>query len=286
MRHWRIAAFLPLLSLFWTLSAGSQEPVSDEFTILLSNDDGYDAPGLRALTEALQPLGVVIVAAPTFEQSGKGHGLTLREPIAVSERKQPDGSTWYSIEGPPATCVRLAVESLLPRKPDLVISGINRGDNLGITVYHSGTLGAAREAAIVGLPAIAVSISGDEPQTYAAAALFVRQLVDELRTKRALKPGLFLNVNVPAGPIRGARLTRLSIKPRYDRFERQMSPMGRLYFWPAFKQLEDDDEGTDVWAFVRGLVTVTPMTLDVTTAEGEEGLRVLDVLSANPTTVP
>ena len=286
MRHWRRTVFLPFVFLFFIWPLEAQQPASDPFTILLSNDDGYDAPGLRALTEALRPLGEIIVAAPTFEQSGKGHGLTLREPIAVSERKQPNGTTWYSIEAPPATCVRLALESLLTRRPDVVISGINRGDNLGITVYHSGTVGAAREAAIVGLPAIAVSIRGDAPETYAAAASFVRTLVEQLRAKQALKPGLFLNVNVPVGPSRGARLTRLSVKPRYDRFERQMSPMGRLFFWPAFEQLEDDAEGTDVWAFVRGFITVTPMTLDVAVSETNVALRALDLWSPTPTTVP
>ena len=286
MSQWRRRVYLPLLFLFLIVPGEAQRTGSDGFTILLSNDDGYDAPGLRALTDALRPLGEIIVAAPTFEQSGKGHGLTLREPIAVSERKQPNGTTWYSIEAPPATCVRLALESLLRRRPDVVISGINRGDNLGITVYHSGTVGAAREAAIVGLPAIAVSIRGDAPETYAAAASFVRTLVEQLRAKQALQPGLFLNVNVPVGPSRGARLTRLSVKPRYDRFERQMSPMGRLFFWPAFEQLEDDAEGTDVWAFVRGFITVTPMTLDVAVSETNVALRALDLWSPTPTTVP
>jgi len=178
------------------------------------------------------------------------------------------------------------LESLLTRRPDVVISGINRGDNLGITVYHSGTVGAAREAAIVGVPAIAVSIRGDEAVTYATAANFVRNLVEELRAKGALKPGLFLNVNVPVGPTQGARLTGLSVKPRYDRFERQMSPMGRLFFWPAFEQLEDDAEGTDVWAFVRGFITVTPMTLDVATGASDQVLQGLDLWSPARTAVP
>ena len=286
MRYWRRTVFLPFVCLLLIGPLEAQQPASDRFTILLSNDDGYDAPGLRALVEALRPVGEIIVAAPTFEQSGKGHGLTLREPIAVSERKQPNGTIWYSIEGPPATSVRLALESLLTRRPDVVISGINRGDNLGITVYHSGTVGAAREAAIVGVPAIAVSIRGDDAATYAAAASFVRSLVEQLRAKDALKPGLFLNVNVPVGPTQGARLTGLSVKPRYDRFERQMSPMGRLFFWPAFEQLEDDAEGTDVWAFVRGFITVTPMKLDVAEGGADKGLRALDLWSPTSTTVP
>jgi 5'-nucleotidase len=216
------------------------------------------------MIDAMQPIADVVVAAPAVEQSGKGHGLMLRDPIFVSERRQADGSSWYAIDGPPATCVRLAVEALLARRPDLVISGINRGDNLGVTVFHAGTLGAAREGAIVGIPAVAVSIRGDEPADDRAAAVYVRGLVEQLRDRRALEPGLFLNVNVPAGERKGVALARLSTKPRHDTFEKRTSPRGRVYYWPDFQQLEDDDEGTDVWAFVRGYITLTPMTLDVT----------------------
>jgi 5'-nucleotidase len=232
--------------------------------ILLSNDDGFDAPGLRALIDVFRPVADLVVSAPAVEQSGKGHGLTLRDPVFVTERKQSDGTVWYAVDGPPGTCVRLAVESLLSRRPDLVISGINRGDNLGATVYHAGTLGAAREAAIVGIPAIAVSIRGDEEVDYRAAAAYLRQLVGQLHEKDALKSGLFLNVNVPAGERKGVRLARLSTKPRHDTFEKRTSPRGRVYYWPDWRQVEDDEEGTDVWAFVRGYISVTPMTLNVT----------------------
>jgi len=232
--------------------------------VLLSNDDGFDAPGLRALIDVFQPIADVVVAAPATEQSGKGHGLLLRDPIFVTERKQAGGASWYAIDGPPATCVRLAVESLLPRRPDLVLSGINRGDNLGATVYHAGTLGPAREAAIIGIPSIAVSVRGDAEDDYRAAAEYIRQLVTQLLEKQTLKPGLFLNVNVPAGERKGVRVVRLSTKPRHDTFEKRTSPRGRVYYWPDWQQVEEDEEGTDVWAFVRGYITVTPMTLDVT----------------------
>ncbi len=256
----------------------AQKAGPEPFTILLANDDGIDAPGLQALIVSLRTIAQILVAAPAVEQSGKGHGLTLRDPIFVTERKQQDGTTWYAIDAPPASCVRLAVESLLPRRADLVVSGINRGDNLGITVYHAGTLGAAREAAIVGLPAIAVSVRGDDAKDYKAAADFISQLVSKLREKQLLKPGLFLNVNVPAGGFKGAQWTTLSVKPRYDSFERRTSPSGRLYFWPVWKQLEDDAEGTDVHAFVRGFIAITPMHLDVTAPETDtKALRSLDL---------
>jgi 5'-nucleotidase len=245
-------------------SASGNPQAPSRLFILLSNDDGFDAPGLRALIDVFRPVADLVVAAPLVEQSGKGHGLTLRDPVFVTERKQSDGAVWYAIDGPPGTCVRLAVESLLSRRPDLVISGINRGDNLGATVYHAGTLGAAREGAIAGIPAIAVSIRGDEEGDYRAAAAFLRQLLEQLHQKDAIKSGLFLNINVPAGERKGVRVTRLSTKPRHDTFERRTSPRGRVYYWPDWRQLEDDEEGTDVWAFVRGFITVTPMTLNVT----------------------
>ncbi len=264
--------------LLWLAVAGGMQPqASKQFLVLLTNDDGYDAPGLRALVEAFRSRAEIVVAAPATEQSGKGHSITTSaEPIFLRSHRQPDGALWYAIEAPPATCVRLAVESLLPRRPDLVISGINRGENLGITVYLSGTVGAAREAAIVGLPAIAVSMRGNRQEDYAAAAAFVVGLVDQLQQKQALRPGLFLNVNVPAGERRGVRLARLSLLATHEDYERRESPRGRVYYWSRWRPLEDDAEGTDVWAFARGYVTLTPMTLDVTDVTALETLRSLE----------
>jgi 5'-nucleotidase len=275
---WRTT--LLVLSALWLAGSLSAQTSSDRFTILLSNDDGFEAPGLKALTVALQPLGEIIVAAPATEQSGIGHALLLRAPVMVNEKKQPNGVTWYAVEGPPATCVRLAVESLLAHRPNLVISGINRGDNLGTTVYHAGTLGAAREAALVGLPALAVSLRGDDEKDYAAAAALVRRLVEQLRAQQLLKPGLFLNLNFPGGEWKGVRVARLSMTPRPDTFERRLGPRGRLYFWPVWEQLKDDAQGTDVWALVRGYVTLTPMALDVTATQAIEALQGLDLQPA------
>lgn len=261
--------------------SAAQAPAPGGFTILLSNDDGYDAPGLRAMIETLRPVGDIYVAAPATVQSGKGHSiLTTAEPIFISERKQPSGVTWYAIEAPPATCVRLALEALLPRRPDVVISGINRGENLGITVYLSGTLGAAREAAIVGIPAIAVSMDGNNEKDYAATAGYVRELLGQLRAKQMLRPGFFLNVNHPAREAKGVRVTRLSLKPTTERYQRRASPRGRIYFWSEWEPLKDDEEGTDVWAFVRGYITLTPMQLNVTSAQAMEAFRAFEARAA------
>jgi 5'-nucleotidase len=254
----------------------SAQSPSAPFTILLSNDDGYDAPGIRALIDALGSLGRIVVAAPAREQSGQGHALTLRQPVLVSELKQPDGTSWYAIDGPPATCVRLAIESLLSVRPQLVVSGINRGDNLGATVYHSGTVGAAREGAIAGIPSIAVSIRGDDHSDYQAAAAFTRDLIVQLRAQNHLRPGLLLNVNVPAGERKGVRVARLSVLPRHDTFEGRTGPRGQRYFWPDWRQLDNDVDGTDVAAFVRGYITVTPMQLDVTSLAHLKDLRAIE----------
>lgn len=268
---------LMMVLLLLAVVGGVQPQASGKFLVLLTNDDGYDAPGLRALVEAFRSRAEIVVAAPATEQSGKGHSITTSaEPIFLRAHRQPDGALWYAIEAPPATCVRLAVESLLPRRPDLVVSGINRGENLGITVYLSGTVGAAREAAIVGLPAIAVSMRGNRQEDYAAAAAFVAGLVEQLQQKQALRPGLFLNVNVPAGERRGVRVARLSLLATHEDYERRESPRGRVYYWSRWRPLEDDVEGTDVWAFARGYITLTPMTLDVTDVSALETLRSLE----------
>ncbi len=258
---------------------------SSSFTILLTNDDGYDAPGLKALIEAFRTAGELYVSAPAQNQSGKGHSITTtRDPIFVSERKQPNGVTWYAVEAPPATCVRLAIEALLPRRPDIVISGINRGDNLGIaSVYLSGTVGAAQEAAMLGIPAIAVSMEGNKDEDYARTAAYIRQLVEQLREQKMLKAGLFLNVNAPSGEFRGVMLTRLSSKAGKEKFERRESPSHRIYFWSAWRPPEKgdvDEVDTDIWAFLHGYVSVTPMILDVTDAKAFTGLRVLEKKAA------
>ena len=286
-------AVIVLLFLSFAIPAGAQQSApqsgSSTFTILLTNDDGYDAPGLKALIEAFRTAGDLYVSAPADNQSGKGHSITTtHDPIFVNEKKQPNGVTWYAVEAPPATCARLALEALLPRRPDIVISGINRGDNLGIaSVYLSGTVGAAQEAAMSGIPSIAVSMEGNKDEDYATTAAYMRQLVDQLREAKLLKTGLFLNVNAPAGERKGVMLTRLSAKTSKEKFERRESPGRRVYFWSAYRPFDRSDmaeEGTDIWAYLHGYISITPMTLDVTEPKAFEGLRSLErkTMAATP----
>lgn len=271
-RAWTVLIFC-LVAVVAAPGAPRMAAANGDFVVLLTNDDGYDAPGIRALVKAFEGIGTVYVAAPAENQSGKGHSIVTSDPITVSERRQANGLTWFAVDATPATTARMAIESLLPRKPDVVISGINRGENLGIVVYYSGTLGAAREAMLAGIPAIAVSMEVERESTYDATAAFTRQLVDQLRTADMLKPGLFLNVNAPAREAKGVRVTRLSLKANEQIYERRTSPRGRVYYWSDYRPLPDDEEGTDVWAHVRGMISVTPMVLDTTAGAQLDGLR-------------
>ncbi len=272
-------AILLALVLACSTAAGAQQA---PFTILVTNDDGYSAPGIRALAEALKGIAgaEVIVAAPAQNQSGKGHSIVTSEPILVFERKQANGVMWYAIEATPATAVRVALDKLASRKPDLVVSGINRGENLGIVVYYSGTLGAAREAAIAGIPAIAVSMGGDNEADYAATAAATREIIEQLRAKDMVQPGLFLNVNAPAGKTKGVLVTRLSNKANEQIYDQRRNPRGTLYFWPGYRPLEKEDEGTDVWGFLNGWITVTPLVLDTTDTKALPTFKLLEKKAA------
>jgi 5'/3'-nucleotidase len=255
-------------------------PASEKLTILLSNDDGYNAPGLQALIDVLEPVSDLYVAAPAENQSGKGHSITIGQPLYVHTEKRPNGRIYYAIEATPATCVRLGLEKFMPRKPDLVVSGINRGANLGLVVYYSGTLGAAREAAMSGLPAIAVSMGGNDKKDYDSAAAYVWELIQQLRDRHLIQHGFFLNVNVPAGKHKGVRVTRLAMSGGKNIYERRTDNSGRLYFWQSWQPPADGPEGTDVWGFVRGYITLTPLTLDETAPKELDLFRPLEQVSA------
>lgn len=265
-----IPAALALFILFTAGAVWSEGP----FRILVSNDDGIDAPGLAALFEKLSRIAVVTVAAPSHNYSLASHSMTSSEPIVVTE-KEKDGAKWYSIAATPATCVRLALESLLEEKPDLVVSGINRGANLGMVTFYSATVGAAREASVKGLPAIAVSLEHGPKMDYEAAAVFVAELVGEL-VKSPLDPGLFLNVNFPNRPgdqIRGMLVVPQDLRPSRESYERRVNPFGQVYYWNIFSELEPGDEKTDVWAVRNGYISVTPFKVDQTDAARMKKLK-------------
>jgi 5'-nucleotidase len=233
--------------------------------ILVANDDGFQAPGLVALVDSLVTIADVVVAAPLSQQSGTGHGITFREPIKVTDFGNRYAIPWYAIDARPATCVRLALTTLLDSLPDLVVSGINTGDNVGVSAWLSGTVAAAREAALHGIPAIAVSAGLGQYQDYQIAAGYIRQLVEQLLADGTLKKRPLLNVNVPAGGPRGVKVSGMSLMLGTETYDDRLSPRGQRYFWDTWSPPEDDTlEGTDLYWYSRGYITVTPLKIDQT----------------------
>ena len=246
----------------------------DRPLVLLSNDDGIDARGIAALAAALDGLGTLAVVAPAEEQSAVGHAITVRLPMRAHAWpfEGPSGAVWArAVTGTPADCVKLACQKLLPRRPDLVVSGINHGPNTAVSVIYSGTVSAATEAAILGIPAFAVShCSWDPDADFEAAGRWAR-LVAERVLAEGLPPGVLLNVNVPDRPldgIAGVEVTRQARGRWEEVFEERRDPMNRPNYWLG-GQFIDLDEGidTDLHAVKRGYVSVTPIHYDLTAYE-------------------
>ena len=231
--------------------------------ILITNDDGINAAGLRALVEAMQSIAQITVVAPSHERSASAQSLTLRQPIYCDQIAENE----YSVEGTPADAVILAFHTLLKEKPDLVISGINRGGNMGENVYYSGTVGAAMEGAINHVPAIAVSVSyRSKDFEYTQAANFMLALAP-LIIKEGLPPGILLNVNVPVPWTGEVRFTKQSSKITRNVLQPGSDPRGRRYFWLHEQKLvEGIEPDTDMAAIRDGAISITPLQLDHTHA--------------------
>jgi 5'-nucleotidase len=232
--------------------------------ILITNDDGIHAPGLRALVDALRGLGTITVVAPSQERSAAAQSLTLRQPIYCDQIADRE----YSVEGTPADAMILAFHTLLEKKPDIVVSGINRGGNVGENIYYSGTVGAALEGAINGVPAVAISVAyrGREFD-FAPAAEFARSLVP-LVLSEGLPPGVVLNVNVPQGWGGEVRFTRQSSKITRNLLQPGSDPRGRRYYWLSEQRFTDGiDPDTDHAAIRDGAISITPLEIDHTHAQ-------------------
>ena len=231
--------------------------------ILLSNDDGVQAPGIQALADALTDVGEVLLADPDRERSAAAHSISLDHPLRV-QRVQPNA---YAIDGTPGDCVYLALHHLVPRKPDLCLSGINNGFNLGSDVFYSGTVGAALEGALRGIPAMALSLERLDPQDFSHAAAFSRDLIRDIlaRGPGAIEPGTMLNVNFPSGPVRGLRATSLGRRIYRDQVDVRQDLRGRNYYWIGGPEEKGEDvPGSDCTAVQDGLVSVTAIGLDLT----------------------
>lgn len=228
--------------------------------ILATNDDGVFSEGLKLLTAALEGVADITVVAPDREQSASGHSLTLDRPL----RMQMLEEGVYSVDGTPTDCVSLALQWLMKDDPpDLIVSGINFGFNLGDDVTYSGTVSATFEGSLMGIPSVAFSQEVSENFTFVEAAAFARQLVDALITRK-LPPDLLLNVNVPAGEIQGVELTRLGRRVYEQSVVEKFDPRGRRYFWIAGKPVWQEDTGTDHAAISTGRISITPLHLDLT----------------------
>lgn len=248
--------------------------------ILLSNDDGIDSPGLLALKRAMELVGEVAVMAPEHNWTAAGHTKTMHKPLRVTEVTLADGSPAYAGSGAPADCVALALLGILERKPDLVVSGINQGPNLGHDITYSGTVAAAMEAVVFGIPAIAVSLDGYEGWDFAYAAEFAARLGHQV-LERGLPPNTLLNVNVPNLPrdqIAGVEITRLGRRVYRDILIPRRDPRGRIYYWIGGETPTGvAEEGTDIGALARNRVSITPIDLDLTQYRLIEELRGWDL---------
>jgi 5'-nucleotidase len=235
--------------------------------LLVTNDDGVHAAGLAALAAALEDLGDVYVLAPEREQSACGHALTLHRPLRV----EPVRERWFSVNGTPSDCVNLGVLGFLPERPVLIASGVNHGTNVGDDVTYSGTVSAAMEGLLLGVPSIAVSLvaGGDFAVAGRAARLVAARVLVE-----GLSPKTLLNVNVPAEPPKGMRVTRLGHRVYNGQIVEQIDPRGRKHYWigggePEWKLLE----GSDMEALNEGFVSVTPVHLDLTSHRALNEMR-------------
>lgn len=252
--------------------------------ILLTNDDGIHAEGIHALGEALlhNEDNLIFIAAPDRERSATGHAITMHRPLRAEAVKflHNNSLKGWSINGTPADCVKLAIEYLLPQKPDLVISGINRGANLGTDVLYSGTVSAAIEATILGIPAIAVSLTTFENPDFRFSANFMLRLLRVLEGQD-LPEKTLLNINVPGvvrREIAGVAITYLGLRRYRNAFQKRIDPRGRSYFWMAgeLDDTEDEEEGSDGYAISRCYISITPVHFDLTNHRLIEQLQKID----------
>jgi len=256
--------------------------------ILVSNDDGIFALGLRTLATTLAEAGYeVTVVAPDRERSATGHGLTLHRPLraeAVEEVFSPQIKAW-SCSGTPSDCVKLALAAILPEPPDLVVAGINHGANLGTDVLYSGTISAAMEGILEGIPSIAFSLASHNSGKFATAGKFARILVEQI-AKEPLPELMLLSVNIPPvdwSELAGAIITRQGIRRYFDSFEKRVDPRGKTYYWLAGEAIEEIDQPenpqipfpvlTDVQGIQQKYITITPLQYNLTNIRGINSLK-------------
>ena len=247
--------------------------------ILLVNDDGIYSPGLLALYRKFRDEYDVVIVAPDREQSSVGHAITLSDPVRIHEVVQDGKFFGYAVSGTPADCVKLAVRVILKRPPNLIISGINQGANVGASLIYSGTVSAATEGTMLSIPSIAVSLDTRRPDAdFSVAAEFTLEMAKKV-LKFGLPAGVSLNINIPALPrekIKGIRITRQAITYFDDFFERRIDPQGRTYYWMSGTMVEiDRGEDSDLMALKEGYISITPIKYNLTAVEYFDSLKKL-----------
>jgi 5'-nucleotidase len=244
--------------------------------ILLTNDDGIYSPGLTALEYELQKLGSVEVVAPLTEQSGVGHAITYLTPLMARELFDGPRRRGWAVEGSPADCVKLAISELCQPRPQLVVSGINSGQNAGINVLYSGTVAAAIEGAFFGITSIAVSLEYDEQARYDMAAKLAVPIIAQILAQKDDEPQLY-NLNIPLAALVGpaeVRVAPMSVAPWGESFERRNDPGGRPYYWATGKSpIPPSDTATDLSELRQGHITITPLDFDLTRRDKLAAMR-------------
>lgn len=237
-------------------------------TILVTNDDGITAPGIRALVEAMKQIGNVTVVAPDSPQSGMGHAITIHDPLRLQQVHVFEGVDAYQCSGTPVDCVKLAVNKILHRKPDICVSGVNHGSNSSINVIYSGTMSAAMEGAIEGIPSVGFSLLDYKYDADFSAAKHYATLIAQTILKSNPWPQLLLNVNIPSVPvneIKGVKICRQAIGKWKEEFDERLDPSQKKYYWLTGKFINPDHgEDTDEWALANNYVSVVPVEFDFT----------------------
>ncbi len=237
--------------------------------ILITNDDGINAPGIGALVEAMKGLGEIAIVAPDKAQSGMGHAITINSTLRIKATQYHGVGLEYSCSGTPVDCVKIALTKLLPRKPDLIVSGINHGTNSSINVIYSGTMSAAVEGAIEGVPSIGFSLGDFSINAdFTASKVFATQIATRV-LKVGLPEGVCLNVNIPPlhlNEIKGVKYCRQGRANWKEELDERFDPNGNPYYWLTgkFENLEKASTDTDIWALVNGFVSIVPVQFDLT----------------------
>lgn len=236
--------------------------------ILVTNDDGITSPGISALVEAMRELGEVVVVAPDSPQSGMGHAITLNSPLRLDKVEYHGETIGYQCSGTPVDCVKLAVNKILHRKPDLCVSGINHGSNSSINVIYSGTMSAAMEGAIEGIPSIGFSLLNYKLDADMTTSKHIAKIIAKNILKNGLPVNTLLNVNIPdlsLSELKGIKICRQALAKWQEEFDERFDPHGREYYWLTGKFINPDKgQDTDEWALKNGYVSVVPVEFDFT----------------------